>query len=492
MIARLLPCLAAALTLVFLGTALPPPAAAEKGKADAPRPIAVDVEERTGLFLTLYQGDWGLVRDQRRVTLPVGTVEFQYPDIPAKILPESVRLRALGEAPLRVLEQRYEADLISPQRLLERHVGKQVKLFVENPFSEREQEIPATLLSIEGGPVFLIDDEVTYGHPGRILFPKVPEGLVSRPALAFVVENATPRPQRVEAAYLVRGLRWQADYVLVLGEREDRAELTGWATVENESGASYPGAVVTLVAGEVRLPQEAAPRRRQSGAGERGPVSLMAPIAAEEAPREGFGEVYLYRPERPATIRRGRVTQLRFLGAEGLAAKREFVLESLVLFRGERRQEAVTRESAAVVVEIENRKENRLGTPLPQGTVRVYRTDDAGTPQFAGEDRLRAVPRGGILRIALGRAFDLTAERRQTAWKKLAADTFEAGWELLLRNERKEEASLRVVESIPGDWTILAASHPHRKTTAGRAEFRIPLPPGKDVKLTYTVKFRTE
>ncbi len=491
MLARLLPCLIA-LAWVSLNPAWPPAsAAAEKGKPDASRPIAAGVEERTGLFLTLYQGDWALVRDQRRVTLPVGTVELQFPDPPATILPESMRLRALDEAPLRVLEQRYEADLISPQRLLEHHVGKQVKLFVENPFSERQEEIPATLLSIEGGPVFQIDDEVTYGHPGRIIFPKVPEGLVSRPALAFVVENATPRPQRVEAAYLVRGVRWQADYALVIGERENRAELTGWATVENDSGASYLGAVVTLVAGEVPLPREGPPRaRRIDVPGRAEPKKLLA--SPEEAPREAFGEVYLYRPERPATIRPGRVTQLRFLGAEVLGLKREFVLESPGRFPGERRQEAVTRETAAVVVEIENRKENRLGTPLPQGTVRVYRTDEAGGLQFAGEDRLKAVPRGGVLRIALGRAFDLTAERRQTAWKKLAADTFEAGWELVLRNERPEEASLRVVESIPGDWTILSASHPYRKTSAGRAEFRIPVPPGKDVKLTYAVKFRTE
>lgn len=492
MIARLLLCLAAALTLGSLDTALSPPAAAEKGKPDAPRPIAVGVEERTGLFLTLYQGGWGLVRDQRRVTLPVGTVEFQYADIPETILPESVRLRALGEAPLRVLEQRHEADLISPQRLLERHVGKKVKLFVENPYSEREQEIPATLLSIEGGPVFQIEEEVTYGHPGRILFSKVPEGLVSRPALAFVVENATLRPQRVEAAYLVRGLRWQADYTLVIGERENRGELTAWASVENESGADYPGAVVTLVAGDVPMPQGATPRSKKIDLEGRKRTLNMYALSSEEIRRESFGAVHLYRPERPTTIRPGQTTQLRFLYAEGLVLERQFVLESPERFYGERRQEAVVHETATVVVEVENRKENRLGTPLPQGTVRVYRADDAGTLQFAGEDRLKAVPRGGILRIYLGRAFDLTAERRQTAWKKLAADTFEASWELVLRNEREEEVSLRVVESIPGDWTILSASHPHRKATAGRAEFRIPLPPGKEEKLTYRVKYRRE
>ncbi|MEJ5357388.1 MAG: DUF4139 domain-containing protein [Desulfobacterales bacterium] len=482
----------AALALLSLGpAAMPPPAAAQKEKKDDARPIAVGVDERSGLFLTLYQGGCGLVRDQRRVSLPPGTVEFQFQNIPAKILPESVRLHALGEAPLRILEQRFEADLISPQRLLEGHVGKQVKLFVENQFSERQEEIAATLLSIEGGPVFLIDNEVTYNHPGRIIFPKVPEGLVSRPALAFLVENATSKPQRLEAAYLVRDLSWQADYVLVLSEREDRAELTGWATIENESGAFYPGAVVTLVAGDVRMPQQRVRRVRETDS-ERVWAYKLAYRPGEETPREEFGEVHLYRLERPATIREGRVTQLRFLGAEGLAVKREFVLESPLRLRFERRQEGVSRENAQVLIEIENRKENRLGIPLPRGTVRLYRADAEGALLFAGENRLDAVPRGGTLRFSTGRVFDLTAERRQTFWKKLAADTFEAGWELLLRNERREEVQLRVVESIPGDWTILSASHPHQKATAGRAEFRIAVPPGKEVKLAYTAKYRSE
>ncbi len=491
MIARILLCLAA-LALLFLGPrAVPPSLAAPKEKKDDARPIAVGVEERAALFLTLYQGDFSLVRDQRRVSLPLGTVEFQFLEIPATILPESVRLHAVGETPLRILEQRHEADLISPQRLLERHVGKTVKLFFENPFSERQDEIPATLLSIEGGAVFLIDNEVTYNHPGRIIFPKVPEGLVSRPALAFIVENAASRPQRIEAAYLVHGLSWQADYVLVLSEREDRAELTGWATIENESGVSYPAAVVTLVAGDVpMLPQTGFRWKKKRFDSPEEHIRAYRPM--EEAPREEFGEVHLFRPERPTTIRQGRMTQLRFLGAEGLAVKREFLLVSPGRHRSDRRQEGVSRENAYVVLEIENRKENRLGIPLPYGIVRVYRSDAQGALQFAGEDRLKAASPGESVRLTTGRAFDLIAERRQILWKKLAADTFETAWELLLRNERREETSLRVIESIPGDWMIVSASHPHRKLTAGEAEFRLSVPPGKEVKLSYTAKFRSE
>ena len=135
--------------------------------------LSSGLEDQTGLAVTIYNVNLGLVKDQRLIRLPQGPGELRFMDVAAQIIPTSVYIKSLAAADsLRVLEQNYEYDLLNPQKLLDKYVGKEVKLFTKNPYTEREEIVTAILLSNNGGPIFKIGDEITFGHPGRIIFPE--------------------------------------------------------------------------------------------------------------------------------------------------------------------------------------------------------------------------------------------------------------------------------------------------------------------------------
>jgi hypothetical protein len=144
----------------------------------------------------------------------------------------------------------------------------------------------------------------------------------------------------------------------------------------------------------------------------------------------------------------------------------------------------------AVYVEIENRKNNNLGMPLPKGIVRVYKHDREGILQFVGEDLIDHTPKDEKIRIKLGDAFDVVGSRKQTSWEKIARDTYEAGFEILLRNHKKEDVTVKVIEPVPGDWKMLSTSHDYKKTEAFTAEFNVMVPKDTEVKINYKVRMR--
>ena len=221
-------------------------------KSENANRLATGVEDQAAVALTIYNVNLGLVKDQRQAALPAGTIKLRFMDMTYQIIPASVQVRSLtGPSSLRVLEQNYEYDLLNPQKLLEKYVDKEVKLFVENQYTEREDTLTATLLSIDGGPIFKIGEDISFGHPGRILFPKVPENLTAKPTLVWLLENSLTKPQRIEATYLTNAINWRADYVLTLNARDDRADISGWVTIDNKSGAAYSNATLKLVAGDV-------------------------------------------------------------------------------------------------------------------------------------------------------------------------------------------------------------------------------------------------
>jgi hypothetical protein len=143
-----------------------------------------------------------------------------------------------------------------------------------------------------------------------------------------------------------------------------------------------------------------------------------------------------------------------------------------------------------VFLELENREKNHLGMPFPKGTVRVYKQDGDGSLQFVGEDAINHTPKDEKLRIKLGEAFDVVADKKQTDWKKLARDTYEAAYEISVRNHKTEQVVVRVVEPVPGDWQVLDASQPYTKTGSGTLEFHLPVPADGETKLSYRVSMR--
>jgi hypothetical protein len=445
-------------------------------------------EDQTALALTIYNANLGLVKDQRQVRLPLGTSDLKFMNVASQIMPTSVHIRSLNNTgSLQVLEQNYEYDLLSPQKLLDKYVGKEVKLLTKNPTTEREEVVTATLLSNNGQPIFRIGDEITFGHPGRIIFPGVPQDLNARPTLVWILQNELPSMQKIEASYLTNGINWRSDYVVTLNERDDKADLSGWVTIDNHSGAAYRNARIKLVAGDVNRVKD----RQEYMDG----LVRIAAMEAKAAPakqfkEESFFEYHIYTLERPATVKDNQTKQISLVSADNISVKKELVYYGSNYYYYSAFGEQMKNQKIGVYVEIRNQRENNLGIPLPKGTVRVYKADHEGSLQFVGEDSIDHTPKDEKIRIKLGEAFDVVASRKQTDWKKIAYDTYEAAFEISLRNHKKEDVSVKVVEPIPGDWSMISASHPYTKSEAFTAEFNVPVQKDKEVKLTYRVRMR--
>lgn len=460
--------------------------AAEKGKGKQDI-IASGAEDQKGVALTIYNVNLGLVKDQREIRLALGTGELRFMDVASQIIPTSVYIKSLiNHNSLQILEQNYEYDLLNPQKLLDKYVGKEVKLYYKNPYTEREEIVSATLLSNNGSPIFKIGNEITFGHPGRVIFPHLPENLISKPTLVWLIENNLSSTQKVEASYLTNGINWRSDYVVTLNDKDDRADISGWVTIDNKSGAAYKNARLKLVAGDVnRVKDEYEYKNKMLRVAE-----MAAKPASVQFKEEEFFEYHIYTLQRQATIKDNQTKQISLVKAGSIPVKKELLYYGARYYYYNRHGEAISNQKVGVFVEIANKKEHNLGMPLPKGTVRVYKNDKEGSLQFVGEDSIDHTPKDEKVRIKLGDAFDVVGSRKQTDWKKIAYDTYEAGFEISLRNHKKEDVVVKVVEPIPGDWTMLFSSHAYNKTEAFTAEFNIPVPKDKEVKLTYRVRTR--
>jgi hypothetical protein len=472
--------------LFFAGIAYCPASSAEKkeGKHEA---ASSTLDDQTGVALTIYNVNLGLVKDQRRIKLFKGIGDLRFMDVAAQIMPTSVHIKSLLDPnSLQVLEQNYEYDLLNPQKLLDKFVGKEVKLYMKNPYTEREEVVTATLLSNNGQPIFKIGDEITFGHPGRIIFPGVPENLNAKPTLVWMLDNTLPSSQMIEASYLTNGINWRSDYVVTLNDKEDKADLSGWVTIDNHSGTTYKNAKLKLVAGDVNRVKD---EQEYVDKMKRG-IVMEAKAAAPQFKEDSFFEYHIYTLERPATVRDNQTKQINLVTADDIPVRKELLYYGANYYYYSRYGEAMSNQRIGVFVEIQNKKENNLGIPLPKGTVRVYKTDKEGSLQFVGEDSIDHTPKDEKVRIKLGDAFDVVGSRKQTDWKKIAYDTYEAAFEISLRNHKKEDVVVKVVEPIPGDWAMLSSSHEYKKTGAFTAEFNISVPKDKEVKLTYRVRMK--
>jgi hypothetical protein len=442
--------------------------------------------DQSGVELTVYNVNLGMVKDRRNLNLAKGRGELFFMDVAAQILPASVQIRSLTDPEgLMVMEQNYEYDLISPQKLMDKYVGKEVQLYQKNPYTEREELVTATLLANNGGPIYRINNELTFNYPGRVIFPALPEMLIARPTLAWLLENNLSKPQSVETSYLTSGITWKADYLMTLNEDDTKADLSGWVTIDNESGASYRNATLKLVAGNVNLVRE----------GQYRGMALAKGILAETAPapqfkEEGFFEYHIYYLSRPSTIKDSQSKQISLFKALAIPVKKELLFRGTPQYYFGQNIEVASDQKVGVFIEIANSKGKHLGIPLPSGKMGVYKRDDEGGLQFIGEDTIEHTAKDEKLRIKVGNAFDVVARRKRTDWKKTASDTYETAVEIDIRNHKQEDVLVRVVEPIPGDWQMLSSSMDYTKGEAHTAEFSVPVKKDGEARLTYRVRMR--
>ena len=440
--------------------------------------------DRETVSLTVYNQNFGLVREIRSIELGRGVLGLEYGDVASTIQPETVHIRSLNRGnPLSVLEQNYQYDLLNPQKLLEKYVGRIVKVHIWNREEEREETVEAEVLSVNGGTILRIGDEITYNVPGRISFPEVPANLIASPSLLWLLSSQADR-QRVETSYLAGGINWKADYVMVLNEDDSEAGVTGWVTLTNQSGATYDNATLKLVAGDVQ---------RVGGRGDmmRSAQKLAMEFAADEAfSEEAFFEYHLYTLERPTTIRQNEQKQVTLLESSGFDVEKRLIFYGAAQYYRGSYGQVVSNQKVGVYLDFENREANGLGMPLPAGIVRVYKRDSAGAQQFIGEDRIDHTPRDETVRIKMGEAFDVVADRRQMDYDVLGSCVSESSWEIDLRNHKDDRSVVEVMEPVGGDWEILSSSHRAEKLDAHTFKFTVDVPERGEEKVTYRVRVR--
>jgi len=469
-----------ALASLVLGIALgaAPAALAGTGTARA----TITQEQQKEVAITIYNGNLGLVKDVRDLSLGPGTHELRFMDVAAQIDPTTVHLRSLTDTNgVRILEQNYEYDLLNPQKLLDKYVGKKVKLMVGDGTL-----IDAVLLSNNNGPIYQINGQIHLGHHGRVVLPDIPENLIPKPTLVWMLHNRTGRPQRVEASYLTSGITWKADYVVVLNARDTGGDLSGWVTIENKSGATYPDAALKLVAGDIH---RARTTREMRDALE-GASKMAAAEAPQQFQQEAFFEYHLYSLDGRTTIKDNQTKQLSLLSATEIPIKKELRYYGASQYYRGQLGTPLSNQKIGVFLEIANKEQHRLGVPLPKGTVRVYKAASDKSLQFIGEDTIDHTPKDEKVKIKMGEAFDVVGERTQRDWKKIAWNLYETEWDVQIRNHKKEDVQVTIIEPVPGDWEMVKTSHPYDKIEAHTLQYVVTVPKDGKITVNYRVRMR--
>ncbi len=445
-------------------------------------------KDRQSVNITVYNSNLGLVRETRRLNLPAGRIALRFADVTAQIRPETVHLASLlSPTALRILEQNYQYDLLNPGKLLDKFVGKEITLVLRRYQNNSEilEPVQATLLSNNAGQVWRINGQIVI-NPTNIVemrFPDVPKNLVATPTLVWDVENRDAGTQTVEASYLTSGMNWKADYVLVVNADDTKGDVQGWVTLMNSSGATFEDARLQLVAGDVNRVSE-----RQAYDAMRGAANAKTESEFQE---QGFFEYHLYTLQRPTTIRDNETKQVSLLEVAGFDVKKEFVINGQRYYYSNYNNPGQPiKEKVGVYVQFRNSQQNKLGMPFPAGTIRLYKKDATGNQQFIGEDRIDHTPKDEDVRVKVGDAFDIIAERKQTDYKVIARNVYEYAYEIKIRNHKDGPVTVIVNEPIGGDWEMVSSSFEAKKTAAFAAQFNVPVGKDSEATLSYRVRVR--
>jgi len=439
---------------------------------------AAHAQERQ-VSVTIYNSNLALVEDARPLDLKAGRQKLEFKDVSAAIRPETVSLSAPG---VTILEQNFDYDLLTPDKLMEKAVGQQVKIVRTNPGDGKETTEVATVLAANEGVVLKIGDRIEVlrddGVPTRVIFDKVPETLRARPTLSVSVEAASAGPRQAKLSYLTSGLSWKADYVALFDEAKNALDLQGWITLSNTSGTPFENAKTQLVAGDVnQLNQNNGyrpPRRGSPG---------MVSAGTESGTGERVADYYIYPLPERTTIASNQNKQVGFLSAQGVAARKVYEV------REDWFQSQSEPEKAVVAIQFSNARMAGLGSQLPAGTMRVYMRDAAGDPKFVGENAIGHTPAGSELSIKTGEAFDVSSQATLVAETKVSKTRSRYEMKYLLRNAKDQPVTVELRQGgLWRDGEVKAESLKSRRIDARTLGWSVPVPANGETTLTFTVE----
>ena len=450
--------------------------------ASGQKVLESSTDDQVAVKVTVYNSNIGLIKETRKVNLPVGDGELRFMNVASHIMPVTVHVKSLNfPEKFSVLEQNYEYDLMNADKLLDKYVGEKIKIIDWNKFQDRKEMVEARLLSNNKGQIFQIDNEIYLGHPGYKVLPGIPENLISKPTLMWLYSNTSPNSHRLEVSYLTKNINWKADYVLVLNQNDTAADISGWVTLDNKSGVTYKDAQLKLVAGEVNRVEERFEDRAYA-------MESMKKARGPQFEEKAFFEYHIYNLKRKTTLKNRQTKQVNLLESAIKRVQKELLVQGNRNYFFRQYRDQRPKQPVNVYVQFANSKENRLGMPLPEGIVRLYKEDNDGSLQFIGEDRIAHTSKDEVVRLKIGEAFDVVAERIQTNYRRITSNRHESEWEITLRNHKKEDISVGIEEPLYGNWKILEQTHPYKKIDAFRIRFDVTVPGDGEIKVKYSVR----
>ncbi|MCB1159453.1 MAG: hypothetical protein H7A25_16100 [Leptospiraceae bacterium] len=437
-------------------------------------------KDRNSLSITVYNSGMGLIREKRSVSFAAGIQDLRFEDVASQIIPQTVRISTSEDSnSFRVLEQNYEYDLISYSKLLEKYVGKDLKISRMNPKTGTEETVEARLISNNGSPIFQIGSDISLGYSGRITVPNIPDNLYANPTLIWKLFSNSGGEKELEVSYQTNGMSWSSDYVLVLDEKESSSEITCWLTLNNNSGTSFENAELQLLAGEV---QRHRPYYKEKYA-KRAEYASKSLDSISAVSQENIADYYLYTVERKVDIRNHQVKQIQMFQAKDIEVQKQYIIGPMSLYSN------ISKQKANVKYIVENKKEKNLGRPLPAGVVRVFKADSKGRQQLLGESHITHTPENEKLELSTGNAFDILAEGKRVSYEKLKAGKGDlSAYEVSLRNRKKEDVVIRYYTNHYGDWSFKETSHEFTKETQNLAYVDVKVPADSEVLVKYRVE----
>ena len=469
--------------------------------------------------LTIYNQNFGVVRGTVSLDLQKGENDIRIQEVTSQLEPDSVILRdPSGKRPLQILEQGYRNDPVTQGLLLSLFEGKTIdflrdardpntvvkgKIIRSGYTAPPPPPVPgryyAPPQSNQTEPIIEVDGTLRFGLPGLPVFPSLGDDTILKPELSWKLNATEAGKLEAELAYITGGMSWEADYNIV-ANAGDTLDLVGWVTMTNNSGKTFTDARVKLMAGDVN---KVTPEM-EGYAVAAGRMMAKQEMAGAPVTEKAFDEYHLYTLGRLLTLRNGETKQVEFVRAAGIKSQKIYVYDGLSIdwnrWRGYprtemRRNEEMGAESdtkVAVMREFKNSEANKLGIPLPAGRLRFYQQDEDQQLEFIGENKIDHTPKDETIRVVTGNAFDLVGERRRTDFKvDNSANWAEEAFEIKLRNHKKEEVEIRVVEHLFRwvNWEITEKTNTYLKLNAQEIEFRVQLKPDEEKVLTYRVKY---
>ncbi len=479
------------------------------GVSQSPEP-----NTRTSVDLTIYNQSLSLIREERFLNLTRGLSHVVIPDIPSTIDGTSLHFASLTDPlSVRVLEQNYQYDLVHQAKLLEKYIGKEVEFVRYNEETKKEYSVFGRLLSSGyvqqpqyggvlnftgiGGMIAEINGKIELNPTGRLVLPALPEGLILKPQLEWLVSNTKQGQHKTEISYMAGQLSWTCNYVALLDKSETNLDLTGWVTLTNNSGTSFKNAGLKLVAGDVNVVQDQFRKSRAVGQ-----MEMAADASAPQFTQTDLFEFKLYSLQRKTNLNNNETKQIELTSGRDVKSQKVFIYDGLAdqwrywnnnhSYRSQGSFGQLSNSKVGVYVTFKNENKAGLGIPLPKGKVRVYKRDDDGKEQFIGEDEIDHTPKDEELRLYLGNAFDLVGERAQKDFKSIASGrVVEETIEIKVRNHKKESTEVQVYEHPWrwSEWEIVKSNTEWEKVDQSTLKFPVKINKDGEAVVRYTIRY---